>query len=77
MVSSCFVKVIGFTELGYHRTLAELSEQQIHMTYGGAREQSVFELEGTGPNIAVIINPKDFPEMNRFAVVVVRNRDNG
>lgn len=77
MVRSCFVKIIGFTELGYHRTLAELSEQQIHMTYGNAREQNLSEIDGVGPNIAVIIDPKDFPEMNRFAVVVVRNRDNG
>lgn len=66
-----YCKLVGFTKEGYHRTLATLSEKQIHMTHGEVREATASELDGTGINISVVIDLKDFPEMDRFAVVVM------
>lgn len=67
-----FVKVVGFTKDNYHKTLATLTEQQTYMTYGDVREPGVSELtaETVCGKIAVVIDPKDFPEMDRFVVVV-------
>jgi len=69
------VKLIGFTKEGYHKVLASLNEDQVYMTSGNIREVGIGEFEVlTVDGSALVIDPKDFPEMDRFVVCVERRK---
>jgi hypothetical protein len=62
-----WVTVTAFNAEGYSKTITTLSEQQIHMNDMRCREPQSGELIG---KVGIVIDPKDFPEMDRFVVSV-------
>lgn len=62
-----WVTVTAFNAEGYSKKITTLSEQQIHMTDMRAREPNSGELIG---KVGIVIDPKDFPEMDRFVISV-------
>ena len=66
-MSRAIVTVTGWTPEGYSKQLATMSDVQIHMTVNPVREPAFRESVG---KVGVVIDPKDFPEMDRFSVTV-------
>lgn len=64
------VKLIGFTKEGYHRELACLSEQQVHMTTGSISGEIDLSCITKGFRSGIEIYPKEFPEVVRFNIIV-------
>jgi hypothetical protein len=66
------VLVRAYTKEGYHKDIARLDCKQVRSSYGGME----ISLEGAMafPNCAVgvSVDPKSFPEMVRFEVLVER-----
>ena len=63
------VVVRAFTSQGYHRDILVMSERQVHMTNDRVKEplsSAWTGLLGVGGQI----NPKDFPEVEYFEVVI-------
>lgn len=67
------VLVRMWTDDGYHKDVACLSDKQVHMTYGNMDVKSRHLLYPMGPR--VVINPKDFPEAVEFEVIVETNKE--
>lgn len=68
------VTVTGFTSANYHKTLATVSEVQIHRSFACMEPSTQDLTPETIRGISIVVNPKDFPDMERF-VVTVRNID--
>ena len=62
-----WVTITAFNAEGYGKKIATLSEQQIHMTDLRVGEPSASE---SGCKVGVMIDAKEFPEMDRFVVSV-------
>lgn len=61
------VSVVAFNSDGYRKTIGTVSEQQIHQQDMRAREPNVGEISDA---VGIVIDPKEFPEMDRFVVYV-------
>lgn len=61
------VKVTAFNSENYSKQIAMLSEVQIHSNDMRVREPSGYEFNEA---VGVVIDPKEFPEMDRFVVSV-------
>lgn len=66
------VVVRGFQDSGFHRDLANLSEVQVHSTWGEVRHSSSSMLTGL-IGVGVRIDPRDFKEMDYFEIVIVKD----
>lgn len=64
------VYIRAFNKEGYHKDIAILSEQQIHLIENrvkdGAMDSAMSGIVGVG----VSISPADFPEVVKFEVVI-------
>lgn len=60
-----------WTEKGYHKDVAILSEEQVHMSHEGMECRAVHLVRPVG-GIRVVIDPKQFPEAVEFEVIVER-----
>jgi len=68
------VIIRAWNAAGYHKDLVLASEKQIHMTHLGVQQSSSTML-CTGPiGHSVVIDPKEFPEMEKFQVIIVTER---
>ena len=66
-MAKAIVKVTAFNSDNYEKQIATLSEVQIHHNDMRVREPVGREFNG---EVAVVIDPKSFPEMDRFVVSV-------
>lgn len=66
------VKIVGLTKNDYHKTLATMSEQQVHSFMRPIRDDLTASECSASPGAvsAIVIDPKDFPEMDRFIVFI-------
>ena len=64
-----WVTVTAYNAENYSRRIASMSEVQIHSSDGRVKEPSMSEVELLG-KVGVVIDPKQFPEMDRFLVSV-------
>lgn len=55
---------------GYHRDIALLSERQVHSTENRVSEGGMKHIGVLPIGWRVVINPKDFPEMVEFEVII-------
>jgi hypothetical protein len=62
-----FVTVTAFNSENYQKKIVTFSEQQIHMSDIRIKEPHPFDFIG---QYSVVIDPKKFPEMDRFVVSV-------
>jgi hypothetical protein len=60
------VIVRAYNAEGYHKDIAFLDEQQVRMCYSKVKENEIAD----GGGVNVCIDPKDFPEMVYFQVIV-------
>lgn len=66
------VNVYGFTRENYHKHLASLSERQVHSSTPPIKTNG-WDVVETGNYIGMTIDPKDFPEMDRFVVCIQKS----
>jgi hypothetical protein len=69
-MSSQRIVVRAFNADGYHKDIAIVSERQVHMHDGRLSGEAVESCRTGLIGHGVSINPKDFPEMVLFEVVV-------
>lgn len=67
------VKVLGYSNNDYHKELATLSERQVHYFVPPIRSQNGSEFDTMCDGISVVIDPKDFPEMDRFVICIQKS----
>lgn len=64
------VTITGFNSDNYHKELANLSELQVHYNHICMEIKTRDLTPETIRGISVVVDPKDFPEMDRFVVTV-------
>lgn len=57
---------------GYHKDILIMDEQQVRMHHAGVKDQSGWHLMAGTPGVGMVIEPKQFPEMVEFQVIIVR-----
>lgn len=57
-----------WTEQGYHKDVAILSKEQVHMSHQGMEPRNRHILKPIGPR--VVIDPALYPEAMEFEVIV-------
>ena len=62
------VIIRAYTSNGYHKDIVYMDDQQIRMSYTKIKEVC------PGGNVGVSIDPKEFPEMDRFEIIVEKCR---
>jgi hypothetical protein len=67
IMPKAFVTVTAFNSENYQKKIVTFSEQQIHMSDIRIKEPHPFDFIG---QYSVVIDPKKFPEMDRFVVSV-------
>lgn len=69
-MTSVRVTVRMWTKDGYHKDVAVLSEEQVHMTLGDMEATTKHLCYPMG--VRVVVDPKQFPEAMEFEVIVQR-----
>lgn len=64
------VTITAFNSENYHKRLANLSEMQVNHSFACMEFTSRDLTPETGRGVSVVVDPKDFPEMDRFVVTV-------
>lgn len=64
------VTITAFNGENYHKRLASLSEMQVNQSFACMELTSRDLTPETLRGISVVVDPKDFPEMDRFVVTV-------
>lgn len=56
---------------GYHKDIVIMDEQQVRMTCSGVDEMTGRHMIAGPLGVGVVIDPKQFPEMIEFQVMIV------
>ena len=57
---------------GYHKDIAILDSDQVRMHSQGMEPKASQVMAGPTGAISLVVNPADFPEMEKFEVIVQR-----
>lgn len=66
-MARALVTITAFNAEGYSKTITTMSDRQIHTNDMRARDPRAAESIG---RVGIVIDPKEFPEMDRFVVSV-------
>lgn len=69
MMAKAMVTITAYNADGYSKRIASLSELQVHTADIRLRDVGMGESASLG-NVGIVIDPKQFPEMDRFVVSV-------
>lgn len=61
-----------WTENGYHKDVAVLSEEQVHMSYQGMEPKGRHAIHPIDA-VRIVVDPAQFPEATEFEVIVRRS----
>ena len=60
----------AWTKDGYHKDIAVLDSEQVRMSYGNMEPKSSQFTTSPIDATRLCVDPKDFPEMEKFEVIV-------
>ena len=68
-MARAIVTITAFNAEGYSKRITSMSDQQVHTNDVRARDPGIGESPCLG-DVGIVIDPKMFPEMDRFVVSV-------
>lgn len=69
------VIIRAFTKDGYHKDLVRMDEEQVRMHHEGIKDPDIESMLDTHGGTGVSVDPREFPEMVRFEVLIVRSHN--
>jgi hypothetical protein len=68
-VAKAVVTITAYNSEGYSKRICSMSDLQVHMNDARLKDPGMSESESLG-KVGIVVDPKDFPEMDRFVVSV-------